>query len=513
MWKVLLVEDESTTRRGLREKVNWQKFNMQIVAEAEDGLEGSRMARLHRPDLSILDVRMPRMDGIACAEAIRTMDTQCVIVFVSGFCDKEYLKAAIHLGALEYIEKPLQIPAVEEMLKRVQTLLESRGSATDDQGKLILYRQLAHLYMKEVPREQITRKLMEQLHLKAEGGYGFAAVIVRLVHSKAPESNAGYMLQYEQAIAKAMAGWRGFLLYAQWQPNQIVLHCELSEPADALLDRLDAALQEANGEFGIQLCLGKTVGSLKRLNLSAQDALKKQAAAFLFPENAHIRRLSHTKTAEGWHNVTFQKLCEYVEQKNRQAFLTLMNEAEAVMTNSHSPQDLIHHMWLLATVFRWLLQRYMKLADYASTDRVPIHGNMADVCQYGCLRTACKLILSLFEEYLMMDQRLTGHSLAVRASIQYITMHYQDDISLDSIADAVNLSKNYLGGIFKGETGLTIRQFIENTRIDASKRLMADPACKLFSVAEQVGFNSYSYFVNVFKRNMGVTPNEFRKRC
>ena len=513
MWKVLLVEDEAATRRGLREKVNWQRFNMQIIAEADDGLEGSRMARQIQLDLAILDVRMPRMDGIACAEAIHTMDPQCVIVFISGFSDKEYLKAAIHLGALEYIEKPLQIPAVEKMLKRVQTLLTERGNASTNQGKLVLYRQLAHMFMEETLNEKAAWALMEQLHLKTDGRHGFATVLIRLVHMKLSEPGTGHSLLYEQAVVKAMTGWSGFLLYAQWRPNQIVLHCELTESADMLIDHLNAALHNVKEDFGIQLCFGETVGSLKQLNLSAQDALQKQAAAFLFPKDACIRTLSLTRVGDGWHSDVFRKLKEYADQKDRPSFALLMDEAEKTLSGSHHPEDLTNHMWLLANIFRWLLQRYMKLADYASAEMVPIHGNMADICQYGCLSTACKLILDLFDEYLLMDQHLTGHSLAVRTSIQYIKKHYPEDISLDSIADAVNLSKNYLGGLFKEEVGHTIRQFIENTRIDAAKRLMADPACKLFSVAELVGFNSYSYFVNVFKRNVGVTPNEFRKGC
>jgi YesN/AraC family two-component response regulator len=184
---------------------------------------------------------------------------------------------------------------------------------------------------------------------------------------------------------------------------------------------------------------------------------------------------------------------------------------ETVMAGSHHPQDLMLHMRLLIRIFRWLLERYMNLANYQNADMVPIHGDMAEVCQSGCLQAACALIRELAGECQALEEKLAGQSGPVRASIQYISKYYPKDISLDSVAEAVGLSANYLGGIFKNETGMTIRQFIENTRIEEAKRLIASPACKLIGIPQQVGFNSYSYFVSVFKRSVGLTPTEYRK--
>ena len=105
--KLLIVDDEELTRTGVISSIDWQSIGIQEVLQADDGINGIEMARVHRPDIVLCDVRMPRLDGIAMLEQLEEILPDIVPVFMSGYSDKEYLKAAIKLKAVNYIEKPL----------------------------------------------------------------------------------------------------------------------------------------------------------------------------------------------------------------------------------------------------------------------------------------------------------------------------------------------------------------------------------------------------------------------
>ena len=105
--KLLIVDDEELTRVGVISSINWQSIGIDEVLQADDGMNGLEMARMHKPDIILCDVRMPRLDGIQMLEQLEIILPDVVPVFMSGYSDKEYLKAAIKLKAVNYIEKPL----------------------------------------------------------------------------------------------------------------------------------------------------------------------------------------------------------------------------------------------------------------------------------------------------------------------------------------------------------------------------------------------------------------------
>ncbi len=122
--KLLIVDDEALTRTGLISSVDWKALGIHEIYRADDGYHGLEMARLHSPEIILCDVRMPRMDGIDMLQRIEEFLPDSVAIFMSGYSDKEYLKAAIRLKAITYIEKPLDpkevTAAIQEACKSYQ---------------------------------------------------------------------------------------------------------------------------------------------------------------------------------------------------------------------------------------------------------------------------------------------------------------------------------------------------------------------------------------------------------
>ena len=118
MYTLLVVDDEMFTRKGIIKKVPTEPDGISEVLEARDGKEGLAIAQYSPVDIVLSDVRMPRMDGIKMCQEIRRLYPDCVIIFLSGYSDKEYLRSAISMQALQYIDKPVDTGALQEALSQ-----------------------------------------------------------------------------------------------------------------------------------------------------------------------------------------------------------------------------------------------------------------------------------------------------------------------------------------------------------------------------------------------------------
>ena len=94
---------------------------------------------------------------------------------------------------------------------------------------------------------------------------------------------------------------------------------------------------------------------------------------------------------------------------------------------------------------------------------------------------------------------------------QYLEENYSREISLDTVADVVNLSTSYLSFIFKEISGKSFVDYVNEFRIDQAKILLRETSLNISQIAEKVGYNSSNSFSKVFKKYVGISPGQFRK--
>lgn len=116
--RVLLVDDAKFARLMLGNLV--REFGHDVVAEAKDGLDAIRKYQVHKPDLVIMDITMPVMNGIEATKKIKEIDPAANIVIASAMGQKEVVVDAIKSGAMDFIVKPFQKTKIEEVLKKIQ---------------------------------------------------------------------------------------------------------------------------------------------------------------------------------------------------------------------------------------------------------------------------------------------------------------------------------------------------------------------------------------------------------
>lgn len=126
--RVIIAEDEAIIRLDLKETLEEEGYD--VVGETGRGDKAVDLAREHRPDLAILDIKMPGMDGIEAARLI-TSERICGVLVLTAFSQREVIEEARDAGALAYLVKPFQksdlIPAIEVAIGRFRELQALNG--------------------------------------------------------------------------------------------------------------------------------------------------------------------------------------------------------------------------------------------------------------------------------------------------------------------------------------------------------------------------------------------------
>jgi two-component system, response regulator PdtaR len=135
--RVVLAEDEALIRLDLKEMLEEEGY--QVVGEAGDGETAVALAEQHRPDLVILDVQMPVLDGIAAAERIASARLAPVVI-LTAFSQRDLVERARQAGAMAYLVKPFQkkdlLPTIEMAASRFSEIVSLEAEVTDLQGRL-----------------------------------------------------------------------------------------------------------------------------------------------------------------------------------------------------------------------------------------------------------------------------------------------------------------------------------------------------------------------------------------
>jgi len=138
MYTAVIVDDEAWIVSLLKGLVPWARLGIELTAVAYNGLDGLRAWRVYRPDILLVDIRMPGMDGLKLIQRLRESGCQSEIVVISGYSDFKYAKRAIDFDVLAYVLKPIDEQEIVGTLKRAKTRIWKKRKQRDEREKLNL---------------------------------------------------------------------------------------------------------------------------------------------------------------------------------------------------------------------------------------------------------------------------------------------------------------------------------------------------------------------------------------
>ena len=126
--RIVIVEDEAPIREGMGRILKKIDPEYELAGKASNGKEGLEIIRRTRPDLVILDIQMPDMDGLTMLEEVRKEQISCKALVLSAYSEFTYARRAIELGIENYLLKPIKIPELKRALFQIQESLEKEQS-------------------------------------------------------------------------------------------------------------------------------------------------------------------------------------------------------------------------------------------------------------------------------------------------------------------------------------------------------------------------------------------------
>lgn len=131
MKKVFLVDDEPLVTEVLESLVDWNSYGMGICGSANDGISARKDILEKRPDLVITDIRMPGMNGLDLIESVQKELPDTLFVIISGYNDFNYIRAALRLNVVDYLDKPVTVEKIQSMLQEVKGIFEKNQSTSE----------------------------------------------------------------------------------------------------------------------------------------------------------------------------------------------------------------------------------------------------------------------------------------------------------------------------------------------------------------------------------------------
>jgi len=191
--RILLADDHTVIRKGLRLLLDSHP-GFQVIAEASDGRETVAMAEAHQPDVVVLDVAMPTLNGIEAARQISAKMPQTAIVFLSMHSDESYVLKALKSGAKAYL---LKDSAEYDLINAIRSVKEGKAFFSPSISKMMMEEYMRQMQDREIEDsyELLTTREREVLQLLAEGKTNKEVASILNLSLYTVETHRGNILQ------------------------------------------------------------------------------------------------------------------------------------------------------------------------------------------------------------------------------------------------------------------------------------------------------------------------------
>ncbi|WP_186331817.1 response regulator transcription factor [Paenibacillus xylanexedens] len=517
MYKVLLVDDEPSIREGLTTIIDWEKYSFQIMATAGSGREAIACFNELKPDLTIIDIRMPGMTGLEVIEEIRQHEPDAHFLILSGYADFDYAKKAISFGVDGYLLKPVDEEEIIAELERIAGQLhQEQETQARYAGEDTAYRE-----------HQIEALLYDSLQGKGseeEDSLGLHwpqyQVILLEIHATLDLQRGNEMKrklieafdQKDKGIVFSYHSGLGLLIKEAVTQNT---------SSQNLYDELQALLAEWN--IHMYATAGEPVQSTTEIARSYTQASSLMAERFLFTEQRIKRwdegRLSPS-SAEGNGTGTQPDGAQEpdeVELADKLYYALDIRSSESVMrVLGEMEERLIPYHWTeqaIKTAFSQVFSlAFNKLAAANQHMQTIMQDHSVLINEVYHQFTMADLKAMAAEHLDRLIQRMGGGSTdtVMKQMIEFIQRNPGENLKLEVLAEVFNYNSSYLGKLFKNHTGESFNAFLDKVRIEKAKALL-DEGLKVHQVASRVGYANVDYFHGKFKKYVGESPSAYKQ--
>ncbi|MEG2093427.1 MAG: response regulator [Lachnospiraceae bacterium] len=522
MIRTIIVDDDFLVRSYLKQLSAWEKAEYEIIGDYRDGEEALTAVETLGPDLLITDISMPVMNGIELIRNIRRQNHGIYIMVLSCHDDFEYVKEAMQLGADEYVLKnSLNEDNLFDILDKTKHQMKNRreeNRESDDAKHLMEMGRhtLKYHFFNGLLAGTFSPEEKEKKRLAAgiQVNYKNSAVINMCVPSWGALKESLTELELEQYsqrfLQKMLLNLKGREEDAAYVEcvylGEGVFCCflDLSElrRSSMMKQRLTGVAtacfrcckeEEYPFEVGVSnICFGEE--GIRQAYQQAREMIKfsfyEEGSILYYEGSCEIGRIL-PKEAEQ----LLKEADDLVEGQQYEPLKKSMEQLIEVCRKGHIDSRLVLH-WLKTLDQKFKIERTQE--EYGGIVKIE---QLMDICE------------EYHQKLFMEKQKNIPKSVGapVRKVIEYLHIHYKEQIGLGEAAETVNLNSAYLSYLFKQELGCGFSNYLLELRIECARVLLRSTNDKIKDVSAQSGFQDYHYFSKAFKKLNGTSPAEYRK--
>lgn len=502
-YRVLLVDDEKRIRVGLSNFIDWKALGYAPPLLAADVEEARGILRAQKIDLLITDIRLPDGTGLELCESIRPEHPDMPVFLLSAYGDFEYAREAIQLGVKHYFTKPTDLQALSAALADAHSKLERQRLALEQQ----LSRDEQHARSQQFLLSRLWKDLANgviqddaELHsmlrdFRIDLPHSHFALIQL---STSPETEDRTVLLLQELLRNASCVPFSFQDMGR-------LYLLVNNPGELdLTGLLTDFLQDSSS--GLQL---RCSDSLPGLSSIPRCMIQLCQEPRLLGSPEHTPQPTVPSDREEKLYTLENALLEAIKSNRKIDAMLLLDELHQVYADL--PPVIRCDILTLITL---LIQQYTRRFGVTLSSLYGDDFSLSRTIQQ--LSTPAQMDLWLREHvsniFRVIQENKSDYSQQVINSIQsYVSTHYAEEITLNSVSQVVHLSPYYVSKLFKKTTGENFIDYLTSVRIEKAMELLSSPGVRVYEVAEQVGYKSTKHFSQIFRAYTGKTPSEYRQ--
>ncbi|WP_199426876.1 response regulator transcription factor [Thermaerobacillus caldiproteolyticus] len=513
--KIAVVDDEALERKALKKMIREHLPQADVVAEAANGRAAVEVANEYKPDVMLMDIKMPGMDGLEAVRLIRKQHPNIKFIIVSAFDAFEYAKQAMQQGVKEYLLKPSRKEEVIGALQRVYAeMMEERKKEQENRQLQERVQRLQKLVEKEwlsvLMLEEVSPTELEQwrklLPFSIEAG---VFVVIKFPPHEPKEVGREWLdnviatrMKIDYVIGKMIDDQVPVLLFSKTN-NDVN---ELKVRAQKLAHLLVQLFQQEHKGRELYIGIGTPAFNMDHLRHSYYEALSalqyyaahQKAKSGFLPKQAALVPVAFDKTEKE------KQLFDTVRQGDMaqalQQFQLYMDDIIVAKKNQYEAvtKSLEETFILLERMLSDLGILYERANTFHQCSTI-----------HELKRMATEQLRQMVHHVQAWRHQQANGKLG--KAKEYIAAYYDRPLTLEEVAEHVGLSPYYFSKLFKDRFGMTFIDYLTEVRIERAKEEMRDPKKSLKEVCFLVGYNDPNYFSRVFKKQTGLSPTEYRK--
>ncbi|MGN0778342.1 MAG: response regulator [Aristaeellaceae bacterium] len=513
-FSVLIADDEFAIRNGLREIIPWGEYNAVVVDAVADGLSALASIRRNRPDLVVIDIKMPGMDGLEVIRQAREEGILSRFLILSGYDDFNLAQKAIRYGVKAYFLKPLRLQEFEDELRsQITELMAERNMRGNDAvmtsilktSRLFLLNQLIANDLHS--QEDLTRRA-GMLGLQLDPGSPCLCAVVMPL-SPGRETDETVHARIAAVLTQEMNGHRCEI----WSRNGLcVTLCQQEEGEVFDPTPLRRLIQRLREEDGLRCCAG--IGSRVSSPLHAAESFSQamRAAAYelyQLPGDVYDASIICAQMPPGvaTDGGVYDRMLEAIETHSMD---DLSEQIGAFMDRLFfvpmPPPDYVRGSCtsLLHGVCERMNNRHPSQPRLTPppAEAAKQHHAVAE------LRAWLMATLTQYADMYQQARRMTDP--IIEAAKEYIHQHLSENVKASDVAVCVNLSASYFTTYFKQKTGCNFRDYVLQEKMRYASELLRRQEMNVSQIAYAMGYTDYRSFSRAFKNVTNHAPSDYQ---